>query len=178
MNRLYRPFRVALRKQDARTLSKLIAAHPELHTSRIPDSLGYGIVRNLAARAPNLLEVAFAAGLHPDADPEEHPGETLLQHAAANGDDQVVSLLIRYGAALERRNEKGETALGYACAWGHLGVVRLLVEAGADVNAVEFDPEVGIQWTALDSCRDKLEIAAYLRAHGAKTGEELKDEGR
>jgi ankyrin repeat protein len=121
-----------------------------------------------------MLEEAFKAGLSPDADPDQHLGQTLLHHAAANGGEELVALLIRYGAALERRNEKGETALGYACAYGHLGVVRLLVEAGAEVNAVECDPEVGLSWTALDSCGDKPEIAAYLRAHGAKTWEELK----
>jgi ankyrin repeat protein len=123
-----------------------------------------------------MLVEAFKAGISLDADSDEHPGETILQHAAANGDEQLVGLLVRYGAALDRRNEKGETALGYACAYGHFGVVRLLVEAGAEVNAIESDPEVGLSWTALDSCRDKPEIGAYLRAHGAKTWEELKAE--
>jgi ankyrin repeat protein len=176
MNRLYRQYRVALRDRDALALRRLIAAHPELHSSRIPDSHGHGVVWSIAQRAPDMLEEAFKAGLSPDADPDEHPGQTLLQHAAANGDEKMVGLLVRFGAALERRNEQGETALGYACAYGHFGVVRLLVEAGADVNAVEADPEVGLSWTALDSCRDKPQIAACLRAHGAKTWEELKAE--
>ena len=178
MNRLYRQYRVALRNRDAAALRSLIAAHPELHSSRIPDSLGYGVVWSIAKRAPDLLEEAFKAGLSPDADPDEHPGETLLQHAAANGDEEMVRVLLMYGAALERRNDRGETALGYACAYGHSGVVRLLAEAGADVNAIELGPEDGLAWTALDSCRGKPEIAAYLRSHGAKTWEELRGEGR
>ena len=44
----------------------------------------------------------------------------------------------------------------------------MLVPAGVDVNAVEHEAEDGWRNTALDCCSSRPEIAAYLRAVGAK----------
>jgi uncharacterized protein len=115
-----------------------------------------------------MLEAAFAAGLRPDAGQDRTGLQTFLQHAAAEGDVDTVTLCIKYGVNLEQRNARGETALSYACSWGHLAVVRLLVDAGVDVNAVEHDPDDGFRNTALDCCSQQPEIATFLRSVGAK----------
>lgn len=129
----------------------------------------------IAAAGLDLLEVAFAAGLSPDAGQRAGDIQTFLQRAAADGDAPTVALCIKYGADLEKKSSRGETVLGYACSWGQLPVVRLLVDAGVDVNALEHDPEDAFCCTALDCCSRHPEIAAFLRSVGARHAAELKD---
>lgn len=172
MKGLYRSFRRALKHKDAPALSAVIRNNPSFH-----DYAGRwgSLVLELDVEAPELLEIAFLAGLSPDSGQDDR--QTFLQKAAADGDAEKVSLAIRYGANLDRRSGRGETALGYACSWGHLEVVRLLVDAGADVNAVEHDPEDAFRNTALDCCRGKPEIERYLRSKGALTIAEIERGG-
>ena len=67
------------------------------------------------------------------------------------------------------------TPLHYAAANGHKETAELLITKGADVNAKGEDGG-----TPLDGAisRKHTEIADILRKHGAKTGEELKAEGK
>jgi ankyrin repeat protein len=169
MNGLYRSFRRALKHKDAAALSGVIQNNPSFHAH-----VGRwgSLVLELDAEAPELLEIAFLAGLSPDSG-QADCRQTFLQKAAGDGDAEKVRLAIRYGANLDRRSSRGETALGYACSWGHLEVVRLLVEAGADVNTIEHDPEDDFRNTALDCCRGKPEIEQYLRSKGALTIAEI-----
>ena len=62
-----------------------------------------------------------------------------------------------------------------ATANGHKEVGELVIAKGADVNVKDNDGE-----TPFDSTirRKQAEIANLLRKHGAKTGEELKAEGK
>jgi hypothetical protein len=173
MNGLYRSFRRALRHRDAAALSGLIRDNPSFH--EYAGRWG-SLVLELDAEAPELIEVAFLAGLSPDSG-QDDCWQTFLQKAAGDGDADKVRLAIRHGAKLDRRSSRGETALGYACSWGHLEVVRLLVEAGANVNAMEHDPEDDFRNTALDCCRGKPEIEQYLRSKGALTIAEIERGG-
>lgn len=170
MNRLYRRLMVALVRQDRHGLSELVRQHPEAHDGCDRRETP---VEMIAAAGSDLLEVAFAAGLSPDAGHRADTVQTFLQRAAADGDVETVALCIRYGADLDRRNASDETVLGYACSWGHLTVVRLLVEAGADVNALEKNPEHDVRQTALDCCAQHHEIAKYLIGVGARSAANL-----
>ena len=172
MNRLYRRLKVALACRDKAALADLVRSHPEAHDGC---DRRRTLVEMIAAAGLDLLEAAFAAGMSPDAGQGADTRQTFLQQAAADGDVTTVALCIKYGADIERRNVHGETALGYACSWGHLPVVQLLVAAGVDVNAVEHEAEDGWRNTALDCCAGHPEIAAYLRAVGAKHVGELED---
>jgi hypothetical protein len=172
--RVYWRFYRAARKRDCETVVSLISRHPELHRWA---GLAGTWVEILDRRAPELLEAAFQAGLSPDAQSEPEGCQTLLQHAAAEGEVDKLRLLLRYGADPEKRNDAGEVALGYACSWGQLEAAKVLVEAGADVNAIEQDPETGHRNTPLDCAGRYPEIAAYLRDRGAKHLTELTGTG-
>jgi hypothetical protein len=169
MEEQYQQFRRAAEEHDAETIVALIRAFPALHSY---EGEAGSLVEILAQEVPELLERAFAAGLSPDAGPER-PVQTFLQHAVARGNLEHVRMALRFGADPEKRNDWGEIALGYACSWGRLEAVRLLVEAGADVNALEERPETGRRATPLDAADQYPEIAAYLRARGARHSREL-----
>ena len=157
----------AIRKKNLGRFLSLIRKVPALRTGEE----GGELLAILQYSTPRWIESAFKAGLSPDPH-REPPGQTFLQHAAANGNAEWLRLALRYGANPKRRSSSGETALGYACSWNQLVAVRLLIEAGADVNAIEDDPDTGYRCTALDCAKDP-EIIAYLRAHGAKRLDEL-----
>ncbi len=55
--------------------------------------------------------------------------------AAAEGNQEVVRLLLRHGADIHAQAGQYGTALQAAAAQEHEQVVRLLLELGADVNA-------------------------------------------
>ena len=78
------------------------------------------------------------------------------------------------GADVNEENADGSTILHNAVFGGHKEVVGLLIAKGADLNVK------GILGTPLDAAIKfkKTEIAALLRKHGGKTGEELKAEGK
>ena len=56
---------------------------------------------------------------------------TVLHVAAANSQEEVVSLLVARGASLEHADTSGWTALHQACYHGHTGTTATLLKAGA-----------------------------------------------
>ena len=126
-------------------------------------------------------------------------GTTPLWHAASGGENEMVELLIAKGADINLSAKwMGTTSLHEAALSGHKKVVELLIAAGADVNAKvsksdekSYTRHLKDGQTPLDSANwifefehspeeiaRKKAIAELLRKHGAKTGEELKAEGK
>ncbi len=94
--------------------------------------------------------------------------EAVIQHLAA-------------GTDVNAKNYDGDTPLHIAARRGYKEIAELLIAKGANVNAKgkngdrPLDWAVHIEYTNDD---DESEIANLLRKHGAKTGEELKAEGK
>ncbi|KAL5394219.1 hypothetical protein PMIN06_009108 [Paraphaeosphaeria minitans] len=61
--------------------------------------------------------------------------KTALHLAVAHGRDDIVELLIHYGANVKARSDGKWTALHNACQQGSVKVVRMLLGAGAEINA-------------------------------------------
>ena len=57
-----------------------------------------------------------------------------LIYSSKNGDLDIVKLLLKSGADVNRQNNSGNTALVLASNSGHDKTVKMLVAAGADVN--------------------------------------------
>ncbi|KAL1880101.1 hypothetical protein Daus18300_001464 [Diaporthe australafricana] len=87
--------------------------------------------------------------VHPDINTKRDETEalTLLQTAAANGDVEILEMLLSEGAEVDLKDPKGDvdsipsearlpTALQSASERGDLAAVELLLAAGADVNVV------------------------------------------
>jgi hypothetical protein len=91
----------------------------------------------------NVVEYFLSKGV--DANGGAKTGLNAFHWAANRGQLKVVEILIRSGAALERKNSYGGTVLGCAV-WSavherkpqHLQIVERLVNAGADVRAAEY----------------------------------------
>ncbi len=80
--------------------------------------------------------------------------------------------LLEKGADVNAKTDAGFTPLCDAAQFGHKEIVELIIAKGADVNAKRGAPLNAAIITK------HTEIAELLRKHGAKTGEELKAEGK
>ena len=107
-----------------------------------------------------------------DVDGKDDLGRTPLYRAAYNGHMGIAELLISRGAELSVRDENGWTPLHGAAYRGHNEIVAALIAKKAEVNAKDVDGDTPLDWA-----KNKPEIAALLRKHGGKRGEELKAAG-
>ena len=97
-----------------------------------------------------------------------------IHKAAYDGNIEAVKQHLAAGTDVNAK-DSGWTPLTVAANNGHKEIVELLIAKGADVNAKDDDG-----YTPLDGAVDEgqIEIAALLRKHGGKMGEELKAEGK
>jgi hypothetical protein len=110
-----------------------------------------------------------------------------IWNAARDGNIETVKQHLAAGEDVNAKGYDGWTPLHFAAYNGRKEIAELLITKGADVNA-----PLGDGLTPLDgviiwlggnmpnspSFRNQTEIAALLRKHGGKTGEELKAEGK
>ncbi|TET32792.1 MAG: hypothetical protein E3J72_18790 [Planctomycetota bacterium] len=101
-------------------------------------------------------------------------GETSLHFACMRCNKDIAKLLIEKGADVNAKDNMCVTPLHLAADGKH-EVAKLLIENGADVNAINLNK---LDKTSLDIARyyKHSEIITLLRAHGGKTGEELRKE--
>jgi len=98
-------------------------------------------------------------------------------HAASRyGNIEAVKQHLAAGTDVDTRDAEDKTSLQHAAYWGHQGIVELLIAKGADVNAKDNAGKTSLDWGRRG--KKQTETADLLRKHGAKTGEELKAEGK
>ena len=153
-----------------------------------------GISIHKAADRGNIEAVKQHLNAGTDVNAKGSIGQTALHDAAINGHNEIAKLLISKGADVDAKKNPGETPLhaasralaglefaGDTSEWpadlsvdGIKEIVELLIANGADVNMRDRE---GL--TPLDYASPvNRAIAAILRKHGGKTGEELKAEGK
>ena len=115
-----------------------------------------------------LLLVGCGEANNPEAD------RALFDAVKRRGNIEAVKQAIADGADVNTMGDEGETPLHQAALGGHKKVAELLIAKGADLNAKSYGE------TPLDLAirLGQTETADLLRKHGAKTGEELKTEGK
>jgi ankyrin repeat protein len=75
-----------------------------------------------------------------------------LHYAAANGNDDIVKLLLDHDAYIDAGSPNGTTPLMMASRGGHVSTVKLLLDSGADLNVKN---QLGL--TALDFAKQYKE---------------------
>jgi len=94
-----------------------------------------------------------------------------IHDAAAQGNNEAVKQHLTAGTNVNAKDESGWTPLHWAASKVHNKTAKLLIKEGADVNAVNKD---GL--SPLDYAEN--ETFGFLIDHGAKSGAELKAEGK
>ncbi len=135
-----------------------------------------------------IAEILISRGADLDADDPYY--STPLYLAVEEGHPEVVEFLISKGAKVNVKSSRSGYTPLHRAAWGPVArrfgqgaeeqpqykeIVALLIARGAEINARDNDGK-----TALDQAikNGEKEIVVLLRKHGAKTGEELKAEGK
>ncbi len=178
--------REILDRRDVTRLSALLAAEPELATTRMEHwcdhpkgasplgytaMLRYDTTRGEWRDAPGSDEVArllLTAGAPVDGESDEQ--ETPLITAASYGDAAVARVLIEAGANLEARaaddsgGVPGGTALLHAAVFGMTNVVDVLVAAGARVNGIEEAAAAGDVGGRLEDAPAEARVRALVMA--------------
>jgi len=142
------------------------AASPEPPTAKAPDISIWD-----AAEDGNIEVVKQHIAAGTDVNGMDTIGRTPLYFAVFKGHKEIAELLIEKGADVNAKAGFGSTPL-HDAAFSDLKEVA--IANGADVNVKSKFGETPLDLAIINN---ETETAAILRKHGAKTGEELKDEG-
>ena len=125
----YDDFFVAIRRDDASTITALVARGFDPNTL---DPKGQnGLMMALAEPAPKAAQALLQVSKI-DVNAHNRQGETPLMIASLNGELDLVRELIAKGADI---NKPGWTPLHYAATRGHLEIMSLLLENSAYIDA-------------------------------------------
>lgn len=153
------PLKSAIKKNN-RGMIKLLLKH---NASINEDGIITQVVMN---NDPELLQAFLERGANPDL--RTWSGKTPLQEAATRGYVELMSILIKHGADLNKRGVGGEhTPLMMAAVAGQVEAVKLLIESNADLNVVNVPTGLGLfssmlgvkSLTALELARGKWKYA-------------------
>jgi ankyrin repeat protein len=145
----------AVKDGDATRVAELVAAEPELSSSR--DLNGVSALMLARYRLDRAVTDALLQG-----DPELD----VFEAAALGYVDRLRARLDEEPAAATARSADGFTALHFAAFFGKAEVARILIEAGAGVNAVA-DNEMRVQPLHSAAASRNLAVCRLLLAAGA-----------
>jgi len=81
--------------------------------------------------------------------------------AGRDGGQEIVMVLITYGAEVNVTDERGWTPLHFAAMHGRVENAKILINNGAQVSPKDRLGKTPLHWAA---SREKKEMVAYLRA--------------
>lgn len=106
------------------------------------------------------VKEGLQAGFNPNY--QDRQGNSLLIHAAANSNADIVTVLLKRGADPMYQNKAGDDALNYGAIKGNVSIVKQMVAAGVPVNRKQ-----GWQPLSYAVYGKNLEVFNYLLDQGA-----------
>lgn len=104
----------------------------------------------------------LSAGVNPDVTNED--GLTALHQCCIDDNEEMLKLLLEFGAAVNARDTELWTPLHAAATCGHVHLCRYLIDKGAELLAVNADGNM-----PYDICEDEVTLD-YIETEMAKRG--------
>ncbi|NWR78926.1 TANC1 protein, partial [Centropus unirufus] len=114
-------------------------------------------LRNIYTPNVKVSRLLIVAGANVNYRTEVLNNAPVLCVQAHLGHEEVVTLLLEFGAAIDGASENGMTALSYAAAAGHMSIVSLLCRRGAKADSVDKKGQCALVHSALRGHREILE---------------------
>ena len=83
------------------------------------------------------IKILLENDINIDTNHKDKLGKTALMYAAEFGYDEIVKILLRFGADINCKDNVGKTALMYAYEFGHYNIVIIFLGYGVDVNCID-----------------------------------------
>ena len=158
-----------VRRGNRKRLRRLLNKRPQLLAS--DDSL---LLFTAIWSRPSLVPWLLDRGVSADCRLGVGSNTPLMQ-AAADGDTNLMTMLLDFGAEIEATNECNERPLGFACSWRQLDAARLLLERNADPNALEDPDKTYLDWAQLSEHHEMVDL---LRSFGGLSFSELPEDAK
>ncbi|KAF3404892.1 Ankyrin repeat domain-containing protein 23 [Talaromyces pinophilus] len=112
-------------------------------------------------------------GVHPNArhlNDEQYQRRPLLSYAALHGHTQMMELLIKHGADVDKRDLNGRTPLSWATEYCQFKAAKLLIDHGAKINAEDDEWGTPLSWLIDAGSKGDMahQLRHYLISQGAK----------
>ena len=141
---------------DDELSSRLQTLWMSLRTEDLSTALGSQT--NIFSPNSKVSRLLLLSGANPNYITSSLNNAPLLQVYSHGGYEEMVSLLIEFGANVNGQNADGATALMTACQMGHGDIARLLVQHGAVVNATDHSDRCALVYAAEGGHLDIVEL--------------------
>lgn len=88
----------------------------------------------------------------------DEDGNTPLIIACALNEEQMVQILLKYGANALLKNKSNETALMHACSNNNIRIVEMLIEKGSEIDAINNKDRSALDLTNNEKIKEMLKI--------------------
>lgn len=143
------PLHWAVKAEANQAISALLAAgaNPQLMTAEQQDALMLAVITNNASTLQMLLESAVKTGKPLALEQQDKDGKSLLHHALATQNLQLLETLLKAGVNPELADNQQRTALLYAVEQGHLPLIKMLVQYKASLSAINQQQRTPLLYT-------------------------------